>query len=82
MSDERADLIRTTLRAIRVKLDEHDRKFDEVITRFGRGTRLPARAASRQPARPLCRPVVRLDKLDRRLDRVERRLDLVDKGAG
>jgi hypothetical protein len=32
VSDERADLILNTLRAIRGK---HDQKFDEVITRLG-----------------------------------------------
>ena len=36
MSDDRADLILTMLRAIRAKLDEHDLKFEEVITRLGR----------------------------------------------
>jgi hypothetical protein len=36
MSDERADLILNLLRAIRAKLNEHDLKFDEVITRLGR----------------------------------------------
>jgi hypothetical protein len=36
MSDDRADLILNMLRAIRAKLDEHDRKFDEVIIRLGR----------------------------------------------
>lgn len=35
MSDEIADLILNMLRAIRSKQDEHDRKFDEVITRLG-----------------------------------------------
>jgi hypothetical protein len=35
ISDDRADLILTLLRAIRAKLDEHDHKFDEVITRLG-----------------------------------------------
>jgi hypothetical protein len=36
MSDDRADLILNMLRAIRAKLDEHDRKFDEVNIRLGR----------------------------------------------
>ena len=36
MSDDRADLILNLLRAIRAKLDEHDLKFEEVITRLGR----------------------------------------------
>ena len=35
MSDERADLMLRMLREIRAKQDEHDRKFDEVITRLG-----------------------------------------------
>ena len=34
MSDERAELILNTLRAIRGKQNQHDQKFDEVITRL------------------------------------------------
>jgi hypothetical protein len=34
VSDERADLILNMLRAIRGKQDQHDQKFDEVITRL------------------------------------------------
>ena len=34
MSDERADLVLNTLRAIRATQDEHGRKLDEVITRL------------------------------------------------
>jgi hypothetical protein len=35
VSDERADLMLRMLRAISAKQDEHDHKFDEVITRLG-----------------------------------------------
>ena len=35
MSDERSDLMLRMLRTISAKQDEHDRKFDEVITRLG-----------------------------------------------
>jgi hypothetical protein len=73
MSDERADLILNMLRAIRSKQDEHDRKFDEVITRLGALERdfagMKVDFAGMQ---------VRLDNIGRRLDRVERRLELVD----
>ena len=73
MSDERADLILNMLRAIRAKQEEHDRKFDEVITRLGAlerdfgGMKLDFAGMH-----------ARLDNIGRRLDRVERRLELVD----
>jgi hypothetical protein len=73
VSDERADLILNMLRAIRGKQDQHDQKFDEVITRlsaperdFG-GMKLDFAGVH-----------ARLDNIARRLDRVERRLELVD----
>ena len=73
MSDERAELILNTLRAIRGK---HDQKFDEVITRLGAlerdfaGMKLDFAGVH-----------VRLGNIGRRLDRVERRLELVDEPA-
>jgi hypothetical protein len=76
VSDERADLMLNILRAIRAKQDEHDRKFDEVITRLGSlerdfaGMKLDFAGMH-----------ARLDNIGRRLDRVERRLELVDEGA-
>jgi hypothetical protein len=76
VSDERADLILNTLRAIRGKQDQHDQKFDEVITRLGAlgrdfaGMKLEFAGVH-----------VRLDNIGRRLDRVERRLELVDEPA-
>ena len=76
MSDERADLILNTLRAIRGKQDQHDQKFDEVITRLGAlerdfaGMKLDFAGVH-----------ARLDNIGRRLDRVERRLELVDEPA-
>lgn len=73
LSDERSDLILNMPRAIRAKQDEHDRKFDEVITRLSALERdfagMKLDFAGMQ---------VRLDNIGRRLDRVERRLDLVD----
>ena len=75
MSDERADLILNTLRAIRGKQDQHDQKFDEVITPLGAlerdfaGMKLDFAGVH-----------VRLGNIGRRLDRVER-LELVDEPA-
>ncbi len=42
MSDDRAGLMLNMLRAIRAKLDEHDRRFDEVITRLPSSATSPA----------------------------------------
>jgi hypothetical protein len=73
MSDERADLIRNMLRAIRSTQEEHGRKLDEVITRLS--------ALERDFAgmkMDFAGMHVRLDNISRRLDRIERRLDLVD----
>ena len=73
MSDERADLVLNTLRAIRATQDEHGRKLDEVITRLS--------ALERDFAgmkMDFAGMHVRLDNISRRLDRVERRLGLVD----
>jgi tetrahydromethanopterin S-methyltransferase subunit G len=77
VSDERADLMLNMLRAIRAKQDEHDHKFDEVITRLS--------ALERDVAgmkMDFAGVHARLDNVNRRLDRVERRLDLVDENVG
>jgi hypothetical protein len=64
------------LRAIRAKQQEHDDKFDEVITCLGAlerdfaGMKLDFTGMH-----------ARLDHIGRRLDRVERRLELADAGA-
>ena len=76
MSDERADLILNLLRGIRAKLDEHDQKFEEVITRLGRVEREVANLHG-----DFAGLSVRMDNLDRRVGRIERRLDLVDESA-
>jgi hypothetical protein len=64
------------LRAISAKQDEHDRKFDEVITRLGALERdfagMKMDFAGMQ---------VRLDNIARRLDRMEVRSGLVDESA-
>ena len=73
MSDERTDLILNMLRAIRGKQDEHDQKFDEVITRL---SSLERDFAGMKV--DFAGMHARLDNISRRLDRVERRLDLVD----
>jgi hypothetical protein len=77
MSDERADLILTMLRAIRAKLDEHDQKFDELILRVGRMEREIANLHV-----DFATISLRLDNLDRRVGRIERRLELVDESTG
>jgi hypothetical protein len=76
VSDERTDRILSMLRAIRAKQEEHDRKFDEVITRLGALVRDFAGMKM-----DFAGMHVRLDNISRRLDRVERRLELVDEGA-
>jgi tetrahydromethanopterin S-methyltransferase subunit G len=76
MSDDRADLILNMLRAIRAKLDEHDRKFEEVIVGLGRVEREFA-----NPHGDFASMHVRLDDVNQRLDRVERRLDPVDEST-
>ena len=71
-----ADLILNMLRAIRGKQDQHDQKFDEVITRLSAlerdfaGMKLDFAGVH-----------ARLDNIGRRLDRVERRLELVGEPA-
>ena len=73
VSDERADPILNMLRSIRTKQDQHDQKFDELITRLSAlerdfaGMKLDFAGVH-----------ARLDNVGRRLDRVERRLELVD----
>jgi chloramphenicol 3-O-phosphotransferase len=61
------------LRAIRAKLDQHDQKFDEVITRRSAVERDLAGVKLN-----LAGVHMRLDNIGRRLDRGERRLELVD----
>jgi hypothetical protein len=66
VSDERADLILSMLRVIRGKQDQHDQKFDEVITRLSAlerdfaGMKLDFAGGH-----------ARLDNIGRRLDRGE-----------
>jgi hypothetical protein len=63
MSDDRTGLMLDMLRAIRAKLDEHDRRFDEVITRLA--------AVERDFAgmkMDFAGVHVRLDNIGRRLD--------------
>lgn len=71
------------LRAIRNILDDHTRKFDEVISRLGRVER--ETASLRSEIANLHEDWVglsrRLDNFDRRLGRIEHRLDLVDDPA-
>jgi hypothetical protein len=73
VSNERSDLIVNMLRAIRDKQDEHDRKFDKVVT--------PLDALEHDFAgmkMDFAGMQVRLDNISRRLDRVERRLELTE----
>jgi hypothetical protein len=61
------------LRTVSAKQDEHDGKFDKVITRLGAlecdfaGMKMDFAGVQ-----------LRLDNIGRRLDRMERRLELVD----
>jgi hypothetical protein len=68
------------LRAVRGILEEHTRKFDEVITRLARLER--EMAGTRRDIANLHEDWVgmsgRLDNFDGRLQRIERRLDLID----
>jgi hypothetical protein len=68
------------LRAIRGILEEHTRKFDEVITRLARLER--ETAGTRRDIANLHEDWVgmssRLDNFDGRLQRIELRLDLID----
>jgi len=73
VSDECADPIVNMLRGIRAKQDEHDRKFDEVITRLG--ALEPDFAGMKVDFAGM---QARLDNIGRRLNRVERRLELTD----
>jgi hypothetical protein len=76
MSDECSDLMLRMLRTISAKQDEHDRKFDEVITRPG--------ALERDFAgmkMDFAGVQFRLDNIGRRLDGIERRLELVEETA-
>jgi predicted nuclease with TOPRIM domain len=73
MSDERADLILSLLRAIRAEQSAQREKLDEIIVRLGRLEREVAGLHSDYAGLS-----VRLDNLDRRVGRIEQRLELVD----
>jgi archaellum component FlaC len=75
-SDEQADRILNMLRGIRGKQDQHDQKFDEVITRLSSLERDFA-----EMKLDFAGVHARLDNIGRRLDRVERRLERVDEPA-
>ena len=68
------------LRAIRGMLDDHSRKFDEVITRLGALERGQAdlRRDVAEVHVGLAGVNTRLDNIDRRVTRIERRLDLIE----
>jgi hypothetical protein len=77
---EPENLILAQLRAIRGTLDDHSRRFDEVIDRLARVER--ELVATRRDITNLHEDwagmAVRLDNLDRRVGRIERRLELAD----
>jgi len=73
MSDERADLILTVLRAIGGEQSAQREKLDEIIVRLGRLEREVAGLHGDYASLS-----VRLDNLDRRVGRIERRLELVE----
>jgi archaellum component FlaC len=73
VSDEGADLILNMLREIRANQDQHDRKFDALITRIGAVERDFAGMKMDFAGMHL-----RLDNMDRRIERIERRLELIE----
>ena len=73
MSDERADLILSMLRAIRAEQTAQREKLDEIISRLGRLEREVAGLHVDYAGLS-----VRLDNLDRRVARIELRLELVE----
>jgi predicted nuclease with TOPRIM domain len=73
MSDERADLILSMLRAIRAEQSAQREKLDEIIVRLGRLEREVAGLHGDYASLS-----VRLDNLDRRVGRIEQRLELVE----
>ena len=73
LSPEPRNLVLEHLRAIRGILDDHSRKFEEVILRLGRVEREIANLHGDFAG--LSR---RLDNLDQRVSRIERRLELND----
>ena len=73
MSEERADLILSMLRAIHAEQAAQREKLDEIIVRLGRLEREVAGLHADYAGLS-----VRLDNLDRRVGRIERRLELVE----
>ena len=73
MSDGRADLILSMLRAIRGEQAAQREKLDEIIVRLGRLEREVAGLHT-----DFASLSVRLDNLDRRVGRIEQRLELVE----
>jgi archaellum component FlaC len=67
------NLVLAHLRAIRGTLDDHTRRFEEIILRLGRVEREIANLHTDFATLSL-----RLDRLDERVSRIERRLDLVE----
>jgi len=77
---EPENLVLVPLRAIRGTLDDHTRRFDEVIDRLARVERelVGTRRDITNLHEDWAGMSVRLDNLDRRVARIEHRLDLVE----
>jgi septal ring factor EnvC (AmiA/AmiB activator) len=84
VSDERADLILSMLRAIRGDQAAQREKLDEIITRIGALEREVAALSVRiaEIRVDFANLSVRLDNIDRRVERIERRLELVEVPPG
>jgi septal ring factor EnvC (AmiA/AmiB activator) len=80
MSDERADLILSMLRAIRAEQTSQREKLDEIIHRLGALEREVASLNLRiaEIKADFANLSVRLDNLDRRVGRIELRLELAE----
>jgi tetrahydromethanopterin S-methyltransferase subunit G len=84
MSEENIlDFLRARFNRIDARLDDHSRKFDDVITRLGALERGQAdlRRDIAEVHVGLAAVNTRLDNLDRRVTRIERRLDLIEDPA-